>query len=101
MDRIDPLYFAVSNRIDVSEETRIKATSEEAGQWAEANKGGELLKFWQLSIGVLFIGQPQHQISFLKSFISAMLWVIMATLELRRHTTTSPSITTNCNATTI
>ncbi|KAI9573523.1 ubiquitin elongating factor core-domain-containing protein [Boletus coccyginus] len=39
MDRIDPLYFAVSNRIDVSEETRIKATSEEAGQWAEANKG--------------------------------------------------------------
>ncbi|KAF8442825.1 ubiquitin elongating factor core-domain-containing protein [Boletus edulis BED1] len=39
MDRIDPLYFAVSNRIDVSEETRIKATSEEAGQWAEANRG--------------------------------------------------------------
>ncbi|KAF8558253.1 hypothetical protein OG21DRAFT_1455716 [Imleria badia] len=39
MDRIDPLYFAVSNRIDVSEETRIKATSEEAGRWAEENKG--------------------------------------------------------------
>ncbi|KAG6377167.1 ubiquitin elongating factor core-domain-containing protein [Boletus reticuloceps] len=39
MDRIDPLYFAVSNRIDVSEETRIKATSEEAGQWVEANRG--------------------------------------------------------------
>ncbi|KAG9315705.1 ubiquitin elongating factor core-domain-containing protein [Chiua virens] len=39
MDRIDPLYFAVSNRIDVSEETRIKATSEETGEWAEANKG--------------------------------------------------------------
>ncbi|KAN0087641.1 Ubiquitin elongating factor core domain containing protein [Tylopilus felleus] len=39
MNRINPLYFSVSNRIDVSEETRIKATSEEAGQWAEANKG--------------------------------------------------------------
>lgn len=53
MDRIDPLYFAVSNRIDVSEETRIKATSEEAGQWAEANKGnGGLLNFWSLNIGV-------------------------------------------------
>lgn len=43
MDRIDPLYFAVSNRIDVSEETRIKATSEEAGQWAEGNKGNGTL----------------------------------------------------------
>ena len=52
MNRINPLYFSVSNRIDVSEETRIKATSEEAGQWAEANKGkGRLLKFRQSSIG--------------------------------------------------
>lgn len=48
MDRIDPLYFAVSDRIDVSEETRIKATSEEAGRWAEENRGnGKLLKFRQ------------------------------------------------------
>jgi hypothetical protein len=102
MDRIDPLYFAVSNRIDVSEETRIKATSEEAGQWAEASKGnGKLLKSRQSSIGALSMGQLQHQISFLKSFISAMPWVIMATLEPRRHTMTSPSITTNCNVTTI
>ncbi|KAF9241107.1 ubiquitin elongating factor core-domain-containing protein [Melanogaster broomeanus] len=38
MDRIDPLYFAVSNRIDLKEETRIKATSEEASQWTEENK---------------------------------------------------------------
>ncbi|KAI6166622.1 ubiquitin elongating factor core-domain-containing protein [Pisolithus thermaeus] len=40
MDRIDPLYFAVSNRIDVKEETRIKATSEEAAQWAEEHRQG-------------------------------------------------------------
>ncbi|KAF8843284.1 hypothetical protein BDN67DRAFT_946028 [Paxillus ammoniavirescens] len=38
IDRIDPLYFAVSNRIDLKEETRIKATSEEASLWAEQNK---------------------------------------------------------------
>ncbi|KAI6129728.1 ubiquitin elongating factor core-domain-containing protein [Pisolithus croceorrhizus] len=40
MDRIDPLYFAVSNRIDVKEETRIKATSEEAAHWAEEHRQG-------------------------------------------------------------
>lgn len=38
MDRIDPLYFAVSNRIDLKEETRIKATSDEAAKWVEENK---------------------------------------------------------------
>ncbi|KAJ6585038.1 ubiquitin elongating factor core-domain-containing protein [Mycena capillaripes] len=35
MDRIDPLFYARSNRIDLKDETRIKATSEEASQWAE------------------------------------------------------------------
>lgn len=46
MDRIDPLYLAVSKRMDVSEETRIKATSEEARQWAEVNRGkGKLLDY--------------------------------------------------------
>ncbi|KAH7885208.1 ubiquitin elongating factor core-domain-containing protein [Phlebopus sp. FC_14] len=39
IDRIDPLYFAVSLRIDLKEETRIKATSEEAAQWVVQNKG--------------------------------------------------------------
>ncbi|KAL4069954.1 ubiquitin elongating factor core-domain-containing protein [Scleroderma yunnanense] len=38
IDRIDPLYFAISNRIDVTEETRIKATSDEAAKWVEENK---------------------------------------------------------------
>ncbi|KAI6042671.1 ubiquitin elongating factor core-domain-containing protein [Pisolithus marmoratus] len=40
MDRIDSLYFAISNRIDLKEETRIKATSEEAAQWAEEHRQG-------------------------------------------------------------
>ncbi|KIY63497.1 hypothetical protein CYLTODRAFT_493873 [Cylindrobasidium torrendii FP15055 ss-10] len=39
MDRIDPTYFAKSERIDLKEETRIKATSNEAVEWEEANKG--------------------------------------------------------------
>lgn len=44
MDRIDPLYFAVSNRIDIKEETRLKATSDEAVKWAEENRSqGPLL----------------------------------------------------------
>ncbi|KAG7088410.1 hypothetical protein E1B28_012407 [Marasmius oreades] len=38
VDRIDPLYFAHSPRLDVREETRIKATSEEATRWAEENR---------------------------------------------------------------
>jgi hypothetical protein len=38
MDKVDPLFYVHSSRIDLSEETRIKATSEEASQWAEANR---------------------------------------------------------------
>ncbi|KAJ3801572.1 ubiquitin conjugation factor E4 [Lentinula aff. detonsa] len=38
IDRIDPLYYAHSDRIDISEETRIKATAQEASQWAEENR---------------------------------------------------------------
>lgn len=38
MDRINPLYLAHSTRINVKEETRINATSEEASQWENANQ---------------------------------------------------------------
>ncbi|KAK1229888.1 Ubiquitin conjugation factor E4 [Marasmius sp. AFHP31] len=38
IDRIDPMYFAHSSRLDIREETRIKATSEEAARWAEENQ---------------------------------------------------------------
>ncbi|KAF5385651.1 hypothetical protein D9757_005488 [Collybiopsis confluens] len=41
VDKIDPLYFAHSSRIDATEETRIKATTQEALQWAEENKSLE------------------------------------------------------------
>lgn len=35
MDRIDPLYYVHSTRINIKEETRIKATTEEAQQWED------------------------------------------------------------------
>ncbi|KAG5651652.1 hypothetical protein H0H81_007932 [Sphagnurus paluster] len=38
MDRIDLFFFARSSRIDLKEETRIKATSEEAAEWENANQ---------------------------------------------------------------
>lgn len=38
MDRIDPCYYAKSNRINLAEETRIKATSNEATEWVNENK---------------------------------------------------------------
>lgn len=38
MDRIDPLYYAHSTRINIKEETRIKATTEEAQQWEDEHK---------------------------------------------------------------
>ncbi|KAJ7212066.1 ubiquitin conjugation factor E4, partial [Mycena pura] len=38
MDRIDPLFYIRSPRIDLKDETRIKATSEEASAWAKAQQ---------------------------------------------------------------
>lgn len=38
MDKIDPLYYVRSSRIDLKEETRIKATSEEVQAWEESVK---------------------------------------------------------------
>ncbi|KDQ62323.1 hypothetical protein JAAARDRAFT_149126 [Jaapia argillacea MUCL 33604] len=38
IDRIDTGYYAHSSRIDLKEETRIKATSDEAEEWAKANQ---------------------------------------------------------------
>ena len=38
MDRIDPLYYAHSSRIDLSDETRINATSEEAEGWRKQSE---------------------------------------------------------------
>ncbi|KAG8932849.1 hypothetical protein FRC03_000161 [Tulasnella sp. 419] len=36
IDKVDPLYFAHSSRLDISEETRVKATADEAKAFEEA-----------------------------------------------------------------
>lgn len=38
MDRIDPLFYTRSSRINLKDETRIKATSEEASEWEEKQR---------------------------------------------------------------
>ncbi|KAI0259835.1 ubiquitin elongating factor core-domain-containing protein [Gloeopeniophorella convolvens] len=38
INKIDPLYYAHSSRIDVKEETRINATSEETAEWENAHR---------------------------------------------------------------
>lgn len=45
MDRIDSLYFVQSTRIDLKEETRIKATTEEAQEWNDKNKNPSCMLF--------------------------------------------------------
>ncbi|THV00828.1 hypothetical protein K435DRAFT_963795 [Dendrothele bispora CBS 962.96] len=45
IDKIDPFYIARSKRIDIAEETRIKATSEEAAKWAEEMSTGPTPNF--------------------------------------------------------
>jgi ubiquitin conjugation factor E4 B len=37
MIRIDPHYYAHTSRIDIKDETRISATSEEASQWEDTH----------------------------------------------------------------
>ncbi|KAI0699306.1 ubiquitin elongating factor core-domain-containing protein [Cerioporus squamosus] len=38
MDRIDPAYYAHSSRIDISDETRVNATNDEAEAWRKENE---------------------------------------------------------------
>jgi ubiquitin conjugation factor E4 B len=51
MDRIDSLYYAGSSRIKLGDETRIKATSEEAQKWEEEHKPGGMT--WNFPILIL------------------------------------------------
>ena len=40
IDKVDPMYFVRSKRLDVGEETRISATHEEAVRFAESTSAG-------------------------------------------------------------
>ncbi|KAJ7863060.1 ubiquitin elongating factor core-domain-containing protein [Mycena olivaceomarginata] len=54
MDRIDPLFYARSKRIDLQDETRIKATSEEASKWGGRTAGPQcILKTLQRHLDML------------------------------------------------
>ena len=59
IDRIDPQYFAHSSRIDVKEETRIKATSDEASEWVKENESP--------NGGVIFFSYRKDLLTCLKS----------------------------------
>lgn len=57
MDRIDTCYFAHSSRIDVKEETRIKATSDEASLWVKENEtpGGIVASFTMMELALTLL----------------------------------------------
>lgn len=40
MDRVDPEFYRQSQRLNVSEETRLKATRDEAAEWVARTKEG-------------------------------------------------------------
>lgn len=46
MDRIDPFFYARSSRLNLKDETRIKATSEEASEWEESHKDLTGMSLW-------------------------------------------------------
>lgn len=95
MDRIDPLFYAQSSRINLGEETRIKATSEEATKWEEENKSPngtcKNLRNHVLRLMNLLL-QPQLRTSFPASSILPLPWAIMAICAQSRLTTVWQSI---------
>lgn len=100
MDRIDLLYYAHSSRIDLKEETRIKATSEQAIEWAQkhqAPNGGFAASrcFW-VSLTYLF-DKRLHLILFRTYSTSPLLWAIMAICERFKHLTIPPNMSMTCS----
>ncbi|KAH9922853.1 ubiquitin elongating factor core-domain-containing protein [Epithele typhae] len=64
MDKIDPAYYAHSSRIDLSEETRINATNEEAEEWRTQNETisappNFISDIFYLTLAVNHIGQQK------------------------------------------
>src|ERR1700742_606511 len=65
MDKIDPLYYARSSRINLTDETRIKATSEEAFVWEKAHQDvkGSLQRTFHLT-GLMMRFSPTAEFHF-------------------------------------
>ena len=80
MDKIDPLYYVRSSRIDLKEETRIKATSEEVQTWEESvQETNGKFKFYKYPFFsyIPMDVQLQLQISFPTFSFSLLRWAIM------------------------
>lgn len=59
IDRIDPLYFAHSSRIDLKDETRINATSNEAEEFRQQHEGDNGM----FSIGLIFATASDERVN--------------------------------------
>ena len=98
MDRIDPLYYTHSSRINLKEETRIKATSEEAATWEQAHRDPNGLWKCFTSPTHNYIIRPftpsqlPHRISPPIYSTSLSRWAITDTSRLFRVTLTFPNI---------
>lgn len=71
IDRIDPLYLARSDRVDVREETRFKATSDEVAKWAVQTRveGGMFSAFNKRYLSLMTEYKDPHQTLYLISSI--------------------------------
>ncbi|RDX42611.1 hypothetical protein OH76DRAFT_1410953 [Lentinus brumalis] len=64
LDRIDPAYYAHSSRIDISDETRVNATNDEAEAWRKENEATNaapnfISEIFYLSLAANHIGQQK------------------------------------------
>lgn len=73
MDRIDPLYYAHSDRIDLKEETRINTDSNEAEEWRQQNAapGGK-------NTFIFLFGRSDIVFAAAPNFVSEIYYITLA-----------------------
>ncbi|TFK52628.1 hypothetical protein OE88DRAFT_1628311 [Heliocybe sulcata] len=85
IDKIDPLYYAHSSRVDLKEETRVNATSEEAGKWEEENRGnGALVAAPNFISDIFYLGLAMNHYGYQKT-IQSYDDLAKTTDDMRRH----------------
>nr|XP_009859036.1 ubiquitin conjugation factor E4 B isoform X1 [Ciona intestinalis] len=68
VDKVDPLYiFYDTSKVDVSQETRLKSTQEEAKQWKENNQGSWNQNDPKFLTEIFFLTMQAHHLSILPS----------------------------------
>jgi ubiquitin conjugation factor E4 B len=75
IDRIDLHYYAHTSRINIKEETRINAISEEAVEWENCHRLGPGQWFSRPSLFGLYLFRPGAQLS---NFISEIFYLTLA-----------------------